>query len=101
MGKFRPGGDGSEKLPDQTGWFARVEKRLDTKFHGLNRRGSASTNRLSDALKVGAGRWSWEISTLLIGTKTISRPDRIVCSCPDELMYHVSGPESTGIGVNQ
>ncbi len=100
-GKFRPGWDGSEKLPDQTGWFARAEKSSDTKFQGLNRRGSASTNRLADALKGGAGRWNWGFSTLLIGTKPITRPDRMVCSCREELEYEVSGPESTGIGFHE
>jgi hypothetical protein len=33
--------------------------------------------------------------------ETITRPDRMVCSCREELAYEVSGPESMWIGVNQ
>ena len=100
-GKFRHSWDGSDVLKDQTGWFACAEKGLGTKVQELNRRGSASTIQVADALKSGAGRWNWGFSTLLIGTKTITRPDRMVCSCREEAGYEVSGPESTGIGFHE
>ena len=64
-GDFRHSWDGSEKLPDQTGWFARAERSSGTKFQGLNRRGSASTIQVADALNGEAGSWSVEISTWL------------------------------------
>jgi hypothetical protein len=38
----------------------------------------------------------------IVGTEVkTTRPDRMVCSCREELGYEVSGPESTGIGFHE